>query len=61
MAKHDLNDIVGVSELAAEHKVSPQAISNWVKRYDDFPKPLKVLAMGPLYSRKAVRAWTGGS
>lgn len=52
-----IEDIAGVAELAAEYGVSRATISNWAARYPDFPKALRGLAAGPIYSRRAVRAW----
>jgi hypothetical protein len=56
----DVDDIVGVAELAAEFNTSRATISNWPNRYADYPAPLKSLASGPLYSLTAVRAWHDG-
>lgn len=57
MARHELDDLAGVGELALELGVSRQAISNWAKRHESFPKPLRIFQMGPIYSRKAVHSW----
>ena len=46
-------DLVGVSEIAASVGVSRQRVSQLSKR-DDFPRPLVVLAAGPVWERHAV-------
>jgi hypothetical protein len=53
----EMDDVIGVSEIAELLEVSCSAVCNFRKRYHDFPPPIKVLAMGPLYSRKAVIEW----
>lgn len=53
----DLDDLVGLGELAHEFCVTPQAVANWRARYAEFPKPVKVLRCGSLYSRREVVEW----
>lgn len=53
----DLADLAGVGDLAAEYGVGKAAISNWIKRYPDFPIPLVTLSCGNVYSRRQVREW----
>lgn len=60
MTMWDLDDIVGVSELAAAFRVSRPAVGNWPARFPDFPEPLKELSAGPLYSLAQVTAWREG-
>lgn len=60
MTMWDLDDIVGVSELAAAFRVGRAAVGNWTLRHDDFPKPLKEISAGPLYSLAQVTAWREG-
>lgn len=55
----DLDDLVATSDLAEHFYVGKPAISNWIARYPDFPRPLVTVAGGhtPLFSRKAVLDW----
>ncbi len=48
---------MGVYEIAKAAGVSPQAVSNWVARNPDFPKPLASLASGPVWDGSTIRAW----
>ena len=52
-------ELMGLYEIANLAGVTPQAVSNWVKRKMDFPKPVATLASGPVWEGKAVRAWLG--
>lgn len=42
-------NLVGIAEIAARCGVSRQAVTNWQRRWSDFPKPLAELACGPIY------------
>ena len=53
----DLADLAASGDLATEYGVSPSAISNWITRLPEFPRPLVELSTGPVYSRRQVRAW----
>lgn len=53
----NVDDLVGVAELADEYGCGNSAISNWRTRYDDFPAPVKELAAGLIFDRTEVRAW----
>ena len=55
--KVDTDNIGGLTEIAAMFGISRQAMSNWTSRYEGFPAPVAVLAMGPLYRLSDVRAW----
>jgi len=50
-------ELAGVGEIADMAQVSRQAASQWRTRYEDFPKPLADLAMGPIYNRADIEAW----
>lgn len=54
-----LADLVATSDIAEECGVGKPTVSNWIKRYPDFPQPLTVVAQGhtQLFSRKAVLDW----
>lgn len=50
-------DLVGIAEIAAMAHVSKQVISNWRRRYDDFPKPIQNLESGPVWNKETVAKW----
>lgn len=50
----NIGSIAEVAELAG---VSKQVVSNWRKRYDDFPEPIVKLAMGPIFNMDQIEAW----
>ena len=50
-------ELMGLYEIARVAGVTPQAVSNWVARKPDFPKPLAVLASGAVWDGPTVRAW----
>lgn len=52
-----MDNMAGLAELAAEHGMAPQTVSNWRRRYDDYPEPLAVLKSGSVYDRRAVAIW----
>jgi hypothetical protein len=52
-------DLMGLAEIAKLADVSPQAVSNWQSRKEDFPAPLAQLASGAVWDGAAVRAWLG--
>ena len=37
--------------------VTKQVVSNWRRRYDDFPRPIQNLESGPVWNREAVETW----
>lgn len=55
----DLDDLVAASDIAEMCGATKPGVSNWVKRYPDFPRPLVTVARGtsPLFSRRAVLDW----
>lgn len=52
-------DLGGVAEVAEAFGVPRTTASMWANRRDmsGFPKPVKLLAMGPVYDMDEVRAW----
>jgi hypothetical protein len=50
-------ELMGIFEIAQAAGVTPQAVSNWVTRKPDFPKPLAVLASGAVWDGGVIRAW----
>jgi hypothetical protein len=52
-----LEDLAATGDVAADLGVKNAAVSNYPRRYPDFPAPLKVLSTGPVYSREQVRQW----
>jgi len=59
MLMWDVDDLLGVREIAGRFGIGRAAVSNWPRRYDDFPRPIKTLAMGPLYSWRQIIEWHG--
>jgi chromosome partitioning protein len=53
-------ELVGVAEIADKYNVNRSAVSNWAKRYGDFPVPLACLKMGPVWDWATVEAWVRG-
>lgn len=53
----DVDDVVGIGEIARMAGVSGQAVNNWRARHDDFPKPVKQLLCGSLFDRNEISAW----
>jgi len=49
--------LVGIYEIAQLAGVSPQAISNWLVRKQDFPKPMASLASGPVWDAQIIKTW----
>lgn len=53
----ETEELVGISEIAERSEVSKQAVTNWVARYSDFPRPIVILASGPVFYWRDVVAW----
>jgi predicted RNA methylase len=51
--------LVSGSEIARLAGVTRAAVSNWRRRYDDFPAPAGGSASGPLFVLAEVQAWLG--
>ena len=49
--------LIGVFEIAELANVSPSAVANWRKRFQDFPNPLAELKSGPVFSENHVKLW----
>ena len=49
--------VVGVAEIAEHAGVKPDTVQQWRIRNLDFPAPLRVLAMGPVWLLSVVEAW----
>jgi hypothetical protein len=50
-------ELMGIFEIAQAAGVTPQAVSNWVARKVDFPKPLATLRSGAVWDGGVIRAW----
>src|SRR5512134_836884 len=50
-------ELMGLFEIAQAAGVTPQAVSNWIARKPDFPKPLAVLRSGAVWDGGVIRAW----
>lgn len=51
------DDLVGLQEIADIAGVPSSAVSNWRRRFDDFPEPLAELKSGPVFSRAVIDGW----
>lgn len=49
--------LVGVAEIAHAAGVGNAAVINWGKRHPDFPRPLMVMAAGPVWVWAGVAEW----
>ena len=52
-----MQEFIGLSEIAEIVHSTPQAVTNWKKRYPDFPKPIAQLKAGEFYSKEQVMNW----
>ena len=50
-------DLVGINEIAEMAGLTKQAVANWRMRNLHFPKPVAVLAAGPVFRFSQVRSW----
>jgi chromosome partitioning protein len=50
-------DIVGIAEIAELLEVTPAAVTNWRKRYPNFPRPIADLKSGPVFKLNQVLNW----
>ncbi len=50
-------DLVGLQEIATLASVTPSAVSNWRKRFTDFPLPLVELKSGPVFRESQIQDW----
>lgn len=53
----NLENLVGVSEIATLAGASKQSVANWMRRYENFPQPIQKLASGPVWNKEAVVSW----
>ena len=51
------DELIGINEIAEIAGVSRQAVANWRKRTQDFPRPIAELASGPVFRRSQIRSW----
>lgn len=49
--------LIGIPQIAEIAKVSRPAVSNWRKRYDDFPEPRVQSDSGVLFDLRAIEEW----
>lgn len=52
-----VDDIAGIGEIAARYGVGSAAVTNWTRRYRHFPKPIAILACGPVFDISEVSRW----
>lgn len=50
------DSLVGLSDIADAVRLSVPAVSNWTKRWEDFPTPLDKISGNPVYAKDEVTA-----
>lgn len=50
-------ELVGTTEIAKIAGVKIAAVSNWKRRYDSFPEPIAILALGEVYLKSDIMTW----
>ena len=50
-------DLVDLTEIARRHGTTVGTIQSWRRRHANFPAPLMVLAIGPVWDYATVRDW----
>lgn len=50
-------DLIGLYEIAAIANVTTAAVTNWRKRFEDFPLPISDLKSGPVFSQNQIISW----
>lgn len=53
----EVDDLVGLGEIAELFSVRSSAVSLWSTRYEDFPRPIKRLKSGSLFLMSDVQKW----
>lgn len=54
----DPDELVGAAEIAARLGLaSTSVIHDWRRRHTDFPKPVRVLSMGVLWTWPEIERW----
>lgn len=48
------SDVVGIAEIADELELERNTVGNWAIRWANWPRPLRVLESGAIYSRQEV-------
>jgi predicted DNA-binding transcriptional regulator AlpA len=48
---------MGIKEIGARLAVTPSRAHQIAQEYADFPKPVTVLAMGPVWHTEDIQAW----
>jgi hypothetical protein len=56
MTETKIEDLVGLTEIAELYGVHKQTVNGW-RRNSDFPAPVLVRAMGPLWDRSKLVEW----
>ena len=53
----DVEQLIGVGEIADLGRVTKACVSQWATRHPDFPKPVAVLKCGPIYNSEQIIEW----
>lgn len=49
--------LIGIFEIAELAEVTPSAVVNWRKRFNDFPLPVADLKSGPVFDENKIKLW----
>ncbi len=52
-----MSEYIGVYEIAKMADVTSAAVTNWTKRYSDFPKPVMEVQAGKFYDSDQIEFW----
>lgn len=52
-----MDEIIGLSEIAKLANTSTAAVNNWINRYSDFPSPVSQIQAGKFYNCSQVESW----
>ena len=52
-----MGTILGIYEIADKANVTTGAVTNWIRRYSDFPKPVTTVQAGKFYDSDQVESW----
>jgi len=55
--KYDLDDLVGVAEIAQRLGMGTSVVHDWRRRHEEFPEPVLRLRMGLVWSWKEIASW----
>jgi predicted DNA-binding transcriptional regulator AlpA len=57
MVKIEIENMIGLIEIAEVAGVGAPAVSNWRERHEDFPKPIVEVSGTPIFDFREIHAW----